>query len=222
MGRRRSPGLEWLDPEDRKQRQWALNYLWARDYLPDSKGPRSFIRDEEIQEIGNGMELDPKGREVLKLMKEAWRQKRRKDTNDSIQTCTFTLKTTTKANLKKIADGQKKNVTALLEALIDKAYKAHQAREKGKGRHNQSPPKPPGTHFRAADTFRKRRCEPVRYPAPPRERASTLTRKLAWSPENQLTRLPAPLHTALRRCLPQTRPCQLPRTTSKWLARSPI
>lgn len=165
MGRRRTPGLEWLDTEDRKQRQWALNYLWARDYLPDSKEPRSFIRDEEIQEIGNGMELHPGGRETLKLMKEAWRQKRRKDTNSSIQTCTFTLKTTTKANLKKIADGQKMNVTALLEALIDKAYKAHQAGEK-----KQRPPQPISAKA-GSNTFAGRRhqsgndAESVRYAA---------------------------------------------------------
>ena len=199
MGRRRSPGLEWLDPEDRKQRQWALNYLWARDYLPDSKGPRSFIRDEEIQEIGNGMELDPKGREVLKLMKEAWRQKRRKDTNDSIQTCTFTLKTTTKANLKKIADGQKKNVTALLEALIDKAYKAHQAREK-----KQRPPQPIPAKA-ASNTFPGRRhlsgsdAESVRYPASsaesihPDQKASLEPRESVNAAASASTYSPAPM-----------------------------
>lgn len=129
MGRRRTPGLEWLDPEDKKQRQWALHYLWERDLLPDSKGPRRLlIGDEETQEIGDEMELNSEGRAVLKLMKEAWRQKRRRDTNNSVQTCTFTLKTTSKDNLKEIADVQNKSVTALLESLIDKAYKAQIAR----------------------------------------------------------------------------------------------
>lgn len=130
MGRKRVPGLEWLDPKDRNQRAWALNYLWAKDRLPDKKRPTDFIEDAGIQRIGTVMELSASGREVLKLMKEAWRQKRNKDTNTGIETCTFNLKTSTKTSLREIAEHQKKDMTSVLEALIGKAYKSHQSRIK--------------------------------------------------------------------------------------------
>lgn len=157
MGRRRTPGLEWLDPEDRKQRPWALNYLWERNFLPGSKGPRSFIGNREIQEIGNEMELDSEGRMVLMRMKQAWRQIRKKYTDDSIKICTFSLKTTTKANLQEIAKAQQKNMTALLEELIDKAYKTHRAKEK-----KQNP-----TQSTPGNTSKNRSgsgAEPIRHP----------------------------------------------------------
>lgn len=130
MGRKRVLGLEWLDPQDRNQREWALNYLWAKDRLPDNKRPTDFIKDADIQKIGAAMERTANGRGVLKLMKEAWRQKRNKDTNIDTETCTFNLKASTKASLRELAEHQKKNMTSLLEALIGKAYKSHQSRIK--------------------------------------------------------------------------------------------
>ena len=130
MGRKRVPGLEWLDPQDRSQREWALNYLWAKDRLPDNKRPTDLIKDTDIQKIGAAMELTASGRGILKLMKEAWRQKRNKDTSIDTETCTFNLKASTKASLRELAEHQKKDMTSLLEALIGKAYKSHQSKIK--------------------------------------------------------------------------------------------
>lgn len=147
MGRKRVPGLEWLDPQDRNQREWALNYLWAKDRLPDNKRPTDFIKDADIQKTGAAMELTANGREVLKLMKEAWRQKRNKDTNIDTETCTFNLKASTKASLRELAEHQKKDMTSLLEALIGKAYKSHQSKIKKEKAPQSKPEKPASNTF---------------------------------------------------------------------------
>ncbi|MCK3830140.1 hypothetical protein [Pseudomonas fluorescens] len=130
MGRKRKPGLEWLDPENGAQRQWAVDYLWTKGFEISDKenragSPTHFARHAELLELGAKIELRNDGREVLQDMKAAWRQKNGRDSAKGKKVCAFTLNTSAKTNLREMAENQGKSATALLESLITKAYKAH-------------------------------------------------------------------------------------------------
>lgn len=130
MGRKRKPGLEWLDPENGTQRQWALDYLWAKGFQGFDKenragSPMLFARHREMLELGAKIERRNDGREIFQDMKAAWRQKDRRDSAKGKKVCAFTLSTSAKTNLREMAEDQGKSATALLESLITKAYKAH-------------------------------------------------------------------------------------------------
>lgn len=130
MGRKRKPGLEWLDPENGTQRQWALDYLWAKGFEVFDKenrvgSPMLFARHTEMLELGAKIERRNDGREILQDMKAAWRQKHGRDSAKGKKVCAFTLNTAAKTNLREMAENEGKSATALLESLISKAYKAH-------------------------------------------------------------------------------------------------
>ena len=130
MGRKRKPGLEWLDPENGTQRQWALDYLWAKGFQVFDKenragSPMLFARHGEMLELGAKIERRNDGREIFQDMKAAWRQKDRRDSAKGKKVCAFTLNTSAKTNLSEMAEDQGRSATALLESLITKAYKAH-------------------------------------------------------------------------------------------------
>ncbi|MEA9988168.1 hypothetical protein QN404_04585 [Pseudomonas sp. RTS1] len=130
MGRKRKPGLEWLDPENRTQRQWALDYLWAKGFQVFDKEDRAdtpilFARHGEMLELGAKIERRNDGREIFQDMKAAWRQKDRRDSAKGKTVCAFTLSMSAKTNLREMAEDLEKSATALLESFITKAYKAH-------------------------------------------------------------------------------------------------
>jgi hypothetical protein len=125
MGRPRKPGLEWLDQENAKQ------HLWARDYLR-FKGFEDLDADQSISwkdllRLGQKIEEEKGARELFRDMKDAWRQERSrsKKKEEGYRPCLFTLKGATRDDLQRMANEQGTDATALLEKLIEKAYKTH-------------------------------------------------------------------------------------------------
>lgn len=124
MGRKLTPGLEWLEPNDPEQLRWAATYLATRGLLETHEHPknRSFgeqVTYEELVRIGRRL-LDKK--RLIKNMRDAWYQKKSCARESSRKTCSFTLRPETKRKLKELAGGG--SASAILEILIDKAYKA--------------------------------------------------------------------------------------------------
>lgn len=76
---------------------------------------------------GTKIEQSAGARELLKDMKDAWRQQRNRNNKkqEGHLVCSFTLNGETKKNLKKMASELNISATALLEILIKKAYQTH-------------------------------------------------------------------------------------------------
>lgn len=129
MGRPRKPGLEWLDPENADQHHWARDYLRQRGHeiLVDANINPLSISRRDLLRVGQTLEEEKGARELFRDMKDAWRQlkNRSKKKEEGYRPCLFTLKGTTRDDLKRMANEQGTDATALLEKLIDKAYKAH-------------------------------------------------------------------------------------------------
>jgi hypothetical protein len=132
LGRKRAIGLEWLNPEDINQRKWAIDFLWARGYqqlfyFQQKIRPDEPPSHEQMLHVGTEIERSAGARELLKDMKDAWRQQRSrsKKKQEGHLVCAFTLNRETKNNLKKMASDLNISATALVENLIEKAYQAH-------------------------------------------------------------------------------------------------
>lgn len=124
MGRKLTPGLEWLEPNDPEQLRWAATYLATRGLLETHEHPknRSFgeqVTYEDLVRIGRRL-LDKK--RLIKNMRDAWYQKKSCARESSRKTYSFTLRPETKIKLTELAGGG--SASATLEILIDKAYKA--------------------------------------------------------------------------------------------------
>ena len=129
MGRPRKPGLEWLDPENAKQHLWARDYLRFKgfeDLVADHINSLSISR-KDLLRLGQKLEEEKGARELFRDMKDAWRQERSrsKKKEEGYRPCLFTLKGATRDDLQRMANEQGTDATALLEKLIDKAYKTH-------------------------------------------------------------------------------------------------
>ncbi|WP_312679697.1 hypothetical protein [Stutzerimonas nitrititolerans] len=132
MGRKRTIGLEWLDPQDINQRYWAIEFLFAKGYQKLFDYQRKIRSDkppshEQMLHAGIEIERNAGARELLKDMKDAWRQQRNrnKKKQQGHLVCTFTLNGETKKNLKKMASELSISATELVENLIAKAYQTH-------------------------------------------------------------------------------------------------
>ncbi len=136
VGRKRTPGLEWLDPENASQHLWAREYLLAKGYeehfhYRDKVLPGTSPSHQEMLQIGGKIEQEDGAHKLFQGMKEAWRQERsrQKKKETGHLACLFILNGDTKDNLKEMAKELDTDATALLEKLIAKAYKAHQRKK---------------------------------------------------------------------------------------------
>jgi len=124
MGRKLTPGLEWLEPNNPEQLRWAATYLATRGLLEKHEHPKNRpfgeqVTYEDLLRIGRRL-LDKE--RLIKKMRDAWYQKKSCARESSRKTYSFTLRPETKIKLKELAgDG---SASAILETLIDKAYKA--------------------------------------------------------------------------------------------------
>ncbi len=132
MGRKRAIGLEWLDPQDISQREWAIEFLWAKGYqelfhYQQKIHPSELPSHEQMLQAGTEIERNAGARELLKDMKDAWRQQRNrnKKKQEGHLVCAFTLNGDTKKKLKIMASELNISTTALVEKLIEKAYQTH-------------------------------------------------------------------------------------------------
>ncbi|MFL1555071.1 hypothetical protein [Pseudomonas sp. O11] len=132
MGRKRVPGLDWLELENTNQRFWALEYLRAKGFESlfhhrEKIRPNEIPSHKEMLAAGMNIELEAGARELFGDMKHAWRQEkdRKKKKDSDRHVCAFSFSSTTKIRLQEMAKEKATNATALLETLITKAHKAH-------------------------------------------------------------------------------------------------
>ncbi|WP_022960919.1 hypothetical protein [Halopseudomonas pelagia] len=135
MARRRTPGLEWLDENDRSQRIWAVHHLIAKGIRTNRTRPEENTH-QDMLEIGYEFEREIQARTdkgaryklILRDMRDAWRQRRYHNRTDGRQICKFKIRTTTKELLAELA--QKKGISEgdFLDEIIERSYTAMQRR----------------------------------------------------------------------------------------------
>lgn len=169
MGRPRKPGLEWLDPENAKQHLWARDYLRFKgfeDLVADHINSLSISR-KDLLRLGQKLEEEKGARELFRDMKDAWRQEksRNKKKEEGYRPCLFTLKGATRDDLQRMANEQGTDATALLEKLIEKAYKTHLKKQQ----RAQQPKQPKQTIYGDRQDINQLRDSPDEAKAPTEE-----------------------------------------------------
>lgn len=108
---------KWIESQNSKQLLWAVRYLTLRGaQVPDDSQPQG--RHAALIHALAGLPNDAGGREFLRLMRAAWRQKKYRQQADGKKPCNFILRTSTQANLKSLAHSKRTTTTAALEELI--------------------------------------------------------------------------------------------------------
>ena len=126
MGRKSTPGLEWLEDNAPEQWRWAATYLAARGLLDahDHPSNREFgmrITREDLVRVGCRHQ---EKRKLLQNMRAAWRQwKYRRGSKNQKTTCLFTLKPETREKLRELGEGSCES--EIIERLVNKAYQSH-------------------------------------------------------------------------------------------------
>lgn len=194
MGRPRKPGLEWLDPENADQHRWARDYLQQRGHeslVADHINP-SIISLNDLLRAGQKLEEGKGARELFRDMKDAWRQEksRNKKKEEGYRPCLFTLKGATRDDLQRMANEQGTDATALLEKLIEKAYKTHLKKQQ-RAQQPKQPKQPKQTIYGDRQDINQLRDSPDEAKAPTEEHESpaehspekrTLTMRLGEEP----------------------------------------
>ena len=175
MGRPRKPGLEWLDPENAKQHLWARDYLRFKgfeDLVADHINSLSISR-KDLLRLGQKLEEEKGARELFRDMKDAWRQEksRNKKKEEGYRPCLFTLKGATRDDLQRMANEQGTDATALLEKLIEKAYKTHLKKQQ----RAQQPKQPKQTIYGDRQDINQLRDSPDEAKAPTEEHEEPAT-----------------------------------------------
>ncbi len=107
----RKTGLDWISDNEAGQRDWIENYLTARKLYPKFG---DFANAKELKASISRIDADD-----LRRMKNAWNQKKLRDTRTEKKAFNFVLSISTKQKLRELAKASKyDNVTACLESLI--------------------------------------------------------------------------------------------------------
>ena len=123
--------LKWLNPRNRAQHLWAIDYLTTKGEIL-SKGLLSSPEDS-LTEWSRCLRDTPANELLIRNMTAAWRQKRYRDRQVDKKSYSFTLDTAVKAQLDRLAERQKKTISGMLEDLITQAVlKAEKAETKRK------------------------------------------------------------------------------------------
>ena len=123
--------LKWLNPRNRAQHLWAIDYLNAKGEIL-SKGLLSSPEDS-LTEWSQCLRDTPANELLIRNMTAAWRQKRHRDRQVDKKSYSFTLDTAVKVQLDRLAGRQKKTISGMLEDLITQAVlKAEKAETKRK------------------------------------------------------------------------------------------
>ena len=123
--------LKWLNPRNRAQHLWAIDYLNAKGEIL-SKGLLSSPEDS-LTEWSRCLRDTPANELLIRNMTAAWRQKRYRDRQVDKKSYSFTLDTAVKVQLDRLAGRQKKTISGMLEDLITQAVlKAEKAETKRK------------------------------------------------------------------------------------------
>ena len=123
--------LKWLNPRNRAQHLWAIDYLTTKGEIL-SKGLLSSPEDS-LTEWSQCLRDTPANELLIRNMTAAWRQKRHRDRQVDKKSYSFTLDTAVKVQLDRLAGRQKKTISGMLEDLITQAVlKAEKAETKRK------------------------------------------------------------------------------------------
>ncbi|MFJ2681543.1 hypothetical protein [Pseudomonas sivasensis] len=123
--------LKWLNPRNRAQHLWAIDYLTTKGEIL-SKGLLSSPEDS-LTDWSQRLRDTPANELLIRNMTAAWRQKRYRDRQVDKKPYSFTLDTAVKAQLDRLAGRQKKTISGMLEDLITQAVlKAEKAETKRK------------------------------------------------------------------------------------------
>ena len=123
--------LKWLNPRNRAQHLWAIDYLTTKGEIL-SKGLLSSPEDS-LTEWSRCLRDTPANELLIRNMTAAWRQKRYRDRQVDKKSYSFTLDTAVKVQLDRLAERQKKTISGMLEDLITQAVlKAEKAETKRK------------------------------------------------------------------------------------------
>ena len=123
--------LKWLNPRNRAQHLWAIDYLTTKGEIL-SKGLLSSPEDS-LTEWSQCLRDTPANELLIRNMTAAWRQKRYRDRQVDKKSYSFTLDTAVKVQLDRLAERQKKTISGMLEDLITQAVlKAEKAETKRK------------------------------------------------------------------------------------------
>ena len=123
--------LKWLNPRNRAQHLWAIDYLNTKGEIL-SKGLLSSPEDS-LTEWSQCLRDTPANELLIRNMTAAWRQKRHRDRQVDKKSYSFTLDTAVKVQLDRLAERQKKTISGMLEDLITQAVlKAEKAETKRK------------------------------------------------------------------------------------------
>lgn len=123
--------LKWLNPRNRAQHLWAIDYLNTKGEIL-SKGLLSSPEDS-LTEWSQCLRDTPANELLIRNMTAAWRQKRYRDRQVDKKSYSFTLDTAVKVQLDRLAGRHKKTISGMLEDLITQAVlKAEKAETKRK------------------------------------------------------------------------------------------
>lgn len=113
---------KWIESQNSRQLLWADRYLTSRGaQVPDDS--RQQDRHAALIHALASKPDDANGRELLRRMRAAWKQKEFRQKADGKKPCNFVLRTSTQANLKFLASSKNTTITTALEELIADAQK---------------------------------------------------------------------------------------------------
>jgi len=116
--------LAWIDPTDKKQVQWAWEYLKMHsnqnlNYSPTStEETYSYILT--VFDVWQGHPAERK--EAIRKIRGAWTQKKYRQNLNGKKPSTYVLSTEAKSNLKKLAEARNINMNQMLEYIINKEF----------------------------------------------------------------------------------------------------
>lgn len=125
--------LKWLNPRNRAQHLWAIDYLTTKGEKL-SEGLLSSPEDS-LAEWSQSLRDTPANKLLIMNMTAAWRQKqhRERQVKNEKKSYSFTLDATVKAQLDRLARRQKKTISGMLQDLIKQSVlKAEKAEAKKK------------------------------------------------------------------------------------------
>lgn len=117
--------LAWITKSDPKQFEWAMRYLKAKGF--DVSGIQSC---SDLVSWSLTWSDSSETRELVSMMKQAWRQKKLRDGRSGKKAYNFVLATLAKNQLDELAKGQGSSVTDALEKLISGKFELRSVAEK--------------------------------------------------------------------------------------------
>lgn len=130
----------WLSEKDTEEWGWAAQYLSTRVSFQDRGKLENQIKSDfnALARTIHNLESSVDGIKLVARLRTAVRQKRYRSSTGGKETCSFTLPKATKTALKHLAKGNRINVTAQIQRLIEDATKLTEEQKETKYREAQA------------------------------------------------------------------------------------